>query len=100
MLLRVSDIETGMDDATLERIFEPFFSTRPPTEANSRRDALELVRERPVDLIVTDVVIGYAEQAISRSSRLEPMLSKPVVPDDSHAAVAALLRTGELSQTA
>jgi PAS domain S-box-containing protein len=214
VLLRVGDTGVGMDPATRERIFEPFFSTRPPTEASglglatvhgivsqsrgaigvesepgsgstftiylprlqprvqsigpapasreerrrdpahllvvedeplllelmtanlrdagyhvveatSPREALELVRNRPIDLIVTDVVMpglngpelvdrarelqptvpalyvsGYAEQAISRGARLEPLLAKPFDPDDLLAAVAALLRAMPRSQSA
>jgi PAS domain S-box-containing protein len=205
VLLRVCDTGVGMDEATRERIFEPFFSTRARTDASglglatvhgivaqsggaisvesepgagatftiflprlqtrsvavapsaddrrrgpgalllvvedeplllelmavNLRDAgyrlctagtphqaLELVREQEFDLIVSDVVMpgmngpemverirelqphipalyvsGYAEQAISRGGRLEPLLAKPFKADDLLAAVAALLRS-------
>jgi nitrogen-specific signal transduction histidine kinase len=70
-------------DATHERIVEPFFSTRSPTEASE------------LGLATVHAIVNRSRGAISVETARGQF-----VPEELPAAVAALLRTGEQSQTA
>lgn len=80
--LRVEDTGPGMDEATLQRIFDPFFSTKPDGHGVGLATVLEIVEEHEGALVV--------HSAIGRGTVFEVLL--PLADEVAEASASSMWR--------